>query len=88
MPEVKLFASLRRSAGTKALNVPGKTLGQVLLNLAQQAPALAPILMENEALYPRVIATINGQTQDLRTGLNIPVQEQDSIAIFPPISGG
>ena len=85
MPVVKLFANLRKLAGTKELSVTGATVGAVVNELARQKPSVGEILLKNGELGPHVVVTLNGQnTIDLET----PVTEQDVIAIFPPIAGG
>ena len=80
---VKLFANLRKIAGTKEVLVDlkegmgsetGTNLGEVI-----------SALIENGKIRPHVIITINGHpTQAMDAG----VTEQDQIAIFPPIAGG
>ncbi len=85
MPTVKLFANLRKIAGTRELQVPGSSLSLLFANLAAQQPALAAVLLNDGHLRPHVIITINGHpTLEVDTSLT----EQDQIAIFPPIAGG
>lgn len=85
MPVVKLFANLRKLAGTKELSVAGATIGDVMDGLVTQNPALDGILLENGDLRPHVLVTLNGHTTN---DLNADVTERDVIAIFPPIAGG
>jgi len=85
MPIVKLFANLRKLAGTKELSVPGSTLGAVLSELIEQHPALDGVILENEQIRPHVVITVNGHNAN---DLNLTVTQQDVIAIFPPIAGG
>jgi MoaD family protein len=85
MPTVKLFANLRRLAGTKELSVAGDTVGTVMDELVRGHPALAPILLEKQGLRPHVLVTLNGHNIN---ELNVQVTEQDVIAVFPPIAGG
>jgi MoaD family protein len=85
MPTVKLFANLRKLAGTKEVSVTGDTVGAVLDELVKKNPSLAPILLENHGLRPHVLVTLNGQNN---VELNTQVTEQDVIAVFPPIAGG
>lgn len=96
MPTVKLFANLRKIAGTKELSVAppsgmlrsasrGATLGEMLNELRKQSPALVEAILDDGTLRPHVVITINGH---ITTDLNAPVIEQDVIAIFPPIAGG
>jgi molybdopterin synthase sulfur carrier subunit len=85
MPIIKLFANLRKVAGTKETSISGASVGEILSELVKRTPALDDILLENGQIRPHVILTINGQ---LTSDLDAPVMEQDEIAIFPPIAGG
>ena len=85
MPVVKLFANLRKLAGTKELSISEATIGQMLNELVKRNPALDGIVLENGELRPHVIVTLNGHNT---SDLSMQVTEQDVIAIFPPIAGG
>lgn len=85
MPVVKLYANLRKLAGTKELSITGSTVGAVVNELAQQKPPVGDIIIQNGELRQHIVVTLNGQNIiDLET----PVTEQDVVAIFPPIAGG
>ena len=85
MPVVKLFANLRKLAGTKELSMSAATIGQMLNELVKRNPALDGIILENGELRPHVIITLNGHNT---SDLSMQVTEPDIIAIFPPIAGG
>jgi MoaD family protein len=85
MPVIKLYASLRKLAGTKELSIPGETIGAVLSELENRTPSLNGILLEVGALRPHVLLTVNGHST---TEIDTQVTEQDVLAIFPPIAGG
>ncbi len=85
MPTVRLYASLRKLAGTKELPISGGTVGSVVAELARQLPPLGPALLEDGKLRRHLIVTVNGQNL---TDPETPVTEQDIIAIFPPLAGG
>jgi MoaD family protein len=85
MPTVKLYANLRKLAGTKELSIPGATVGSVLSGLVKQAPPLGSALMDGESLRPHVVITLNGHNI---IDFNTQVTETDVIAVFPPIAGG
>ena len=85
MPTVKLYANLRKLAGTKELSIAGGTVGALVSQLARQKPLVGEIILQNGGLASHVIVTLNGHNiKDFET----PVVEQDIIAIFPPIAGG
>lgn len=85
MPVVKLYANLRKLAGTKELSIRGSTVGALVKELVRQSPAAGEIILRNGEIGPHVVITLNGHNIiDLQT----PVTEQDTLAIFPPIAGG
>jgi MoaD family protein len=85
MPPVKLFASLRKIAGTKETFITGASVGAVVSELVTQIPALTGYLLENGQIRAHVIVTKNGHPT---TDMDMPVTEKDVIAVFPPIAGG
>ena len=85
MPSVKLYANLRKLAGTKEVSIAGDSVGTVLDRLVEANPGLEAILVEKQGLRPHVLVTLNGHNV---SELNTQVTEQDVIAIFPPIAGG
>jgi MoaD family protein len=85
MPLVKLFANLRKLVGTKEFAASGRTVGEVLHNMIEKHSALQEVIFEGEHLHPHIVITLNGHNV---TDLNVSVNEQDVIAIFPPMAGG
>ena len=85
MPVVKLYANLRRLAGTKELSIRGGNVKDVVSELARQKPRVGEIVLQNGELAPHVIVTLNGRNI---IEFETPVVEQDIVAIFPPIAGG
>lgn len=85
MPLVRLYANLRKLAGTKELSISAGTIGAVLNELVRLHPPIGDVILENGKLRQHIVVTLNGHnTVDLQT----PVTEQDIVAVFPPIAGG
>jgi molybdopterin synthase sulfur carrier subunit len=85
MPRLKLYANLRKLAGTKELFTPGASIGEALNELVRQYPALDGVILEEDKPREYVLITLNGHNV---TDLTVPVDEEDIIAIFPPLAGG
>lgn len=85
MPIIKLYANLRNIAGTKELFIPGENLGETLHALIKKTPALDGVILNEGLVKPHFVININGHAA---VGLDVPVCEDDVIAIFPPIAGG
>lgn len=77
---VLLFGQARELAGTGeiALDVPaGATVGDALARLEERFPALVP--------FDRVLLAAVNETYATR---DEPVSDGDTLAVFPPVSGG
>jgi molybdopterin synthase catalytic subunit len=77
---IRLFATLKDLAGTNSLSLviaDHTTIDDVRASLAVQIPALAPAL-------PSAIAAVNREY----VFPGHPIQPDDDIAFFPPVSGG
>jgi MoaD family protein len=85
VPKIKLFANLRKVAGMREASIKGASIGAAVDELVNQIPALAGYLFENGQIRPHVIITLNGHPT---TNVELPVTEEDILAIFPPIAGG
>ena len=88
MPLVKLYAGLRAAAGVKEAQVEGTLLRDILNVLVEQYPGLDGAVLQNGALRPHVVVTVNGTHIPDNQGLDIFIASEDQIAIFPPIAGG
>jgi len=90
--QVKLYASLRQTAGTKMLDMeihPATTIQNVLLEVTRRYPALQDLIWKEEGRLTEFIHVfVNGvnihHLDDLQTVLN----NEDHVDIFPPVVGG
>lgn len=87
---IKLFGGLRGKAGAAELTETGATIREILQKISQENEALAEALFsEGEVeLRPHIRIMINGVDCELRDGLDTALNEEDQVAIFPPIAGG
>ena len=78
MARLRLFASAREAAGTKADDLPGDTVGAVLdAAVAKYGAAFAGVL-DTAAVW------CNGDPVERDTA----VGADDEVAVLPPVSGG
>jgi molybdopterin synthase sulfur carrier subunit len=88
MATIKLFGNLREYATSPVINVPGETVGEVLRLLCADNQDLSTAVFDDQNLRPYVRVMVGGHDIELAQGLDTPVSETDSIAVFPPIAGG
>jgi molybdopterin synthase sulfur carrier subunit len=90
--KIKLFANLREHAGKSELIVSGDTILDVLNVLTERFPPLKEMIFEKECVEPELCGYINvfvnGNSIHHLDGLSTKLEEEDEIAIFPPVSGG
>jgi molybdopterin synthase sulfur carrier subunit len=78
MVVLRLFAAAREAAGTGRDEVPGTTVGEVLVAARQRyGPALDEVLATAQVWR-------NGEP----CGAADPVGDGDEVAVLPPVSGG
>lgn len=78
MARLRLFANLRQTAGTGAVEIPGATVAEVLAN------AVARFGGDFEKSLDTAHVWVNGDGADPST----PVGDADEVALIPPVSGG
>lgn len=85
MPNIKLFANLRKLAGKKELQVTGVNLHAAIDHMIDQFPALDGVIMENGQIREYFVIAING---NIVTDLDAALSIDDVVAVFPPLAGG
>lgn len=78
MASLRLFASVREAAGTRSVDLPGDTVGDILTAAEERFGE------HFGALVPTCNVWVNGEPAD-RT---MAVSERDEVALLPPVSGG
>lgn len=90
MIEVKFFASFRDIVGQRSVSVDaaGKTVGWLLDHLTERYEGLRPVLFENSKLRDYVHVLVNGRSIHFEGSLERVLEDEDEVAIFPPVAGG
>lgn len=78
MMRVRLFAALREIAGSSLVDVPGRTVGDLVDALGERFGERFSAIAEVGSYV------VNGERATRAT----PVAEGDDVAVLPPVSGG
>ncbi|KTG09565.1 molybdopterin synthase sulfur carrier subunit [Haloprofundus marisrubri] len=87
----KLFADLAETAGTRTVSLDADcdTVGDALDTLLSSRPALeARVLDDDGDVRDHINVLRNGENVFTGEGLDTPVDADDELALFPPVSGG
>lgn len=87
----RLFATLAETAGDDRIAVAdAETVGEALDELLDTHPALADeVLGDDGAIVDHIRLLHEGRDPfDAGDGLDTPVDADDELALFPPVSGG
>ena len=84
-----LPAVLAKIVDARALDASGGTVGEIVADIAQRYPALAPRLREASGEpYPFVTFYLNDEDIRFRGGFNATVRDGDELTVVPAIAGG
>jgi sulfur-carrier protein len=86
---VRIPPTLREEVGgERQVEANGGTVRELLEDLAERYPALAPQLFDNGSVAPFVNVYLGGE--DVRTleGTDTAVREGDTIILLPAMAGG
>lgn len=88
--EVRLPTLLRAAAGGKRqVSAEGSTIGEVLVNLQSEYPAMAgQVLTENGELHRFVNVYLNDDDVRYMGNLSTEVTADDVVSILPAVAGG
>lgn len=88
--KVKFFASFREVFGAreKDLTFPEDARVRDLLEAIADSPRRREAIFAGDALKPLVIVMKNATSIQSLEGLDTPLAEDDTIAVFPFITGG
>ena len=88
MVKVKLFANFREVAGKKEVEIDADSLEDLLVKLTEMFPKLKEMFFEGGKLRDYVHIMVGGKNIRGLKGLKTRLNENDVVAIFPPVSGG
>ncbi len=90
--QVRLYATLRQTVGTKIVEIPvqaEQTVGDILRALVQLHPSLdKAIWYPDGSLAGHVAVILNGRDVRHLDGVDTPLSDEDTLDVFPPIGGG
>jgi molybdopterin synthase sulfur carrier subunit len=89
--ELKFFATFREAVGSKTVTHElddGATVGDVLADLEAEYEGLDGRLLEDGDLRPQINVLRNGREVLHMEGTETPVEDGDTVAVFPPVAGG
>ena len=89
--ELRLFATFREIAGGKehTLSVEeGASVGDVLATLEADHDDLEGQLLDGGALRPQLSVLKNGRDVVHQKGAETPLEDGDTLSVFPPVAGG
>ncbi|MEF8790592.1 MAG: ubiquitin-like small modifier protein 1 [Haloarculaceae archaeon] len=89
----KLFANLAETAGTKEVEVgvePGDTFRDALDRLLEAHPELRDEVLDEEGDLREHIRVLRNERNPFvsHDGYETVLEEGDTLALFPPVSGG
>lgn len=74
------------AGGQSRVEVPGRTLREVIANLEGEYPGLGKRICEGGQIRPELALAVDGEVTQI--GLLQPVGESSEVHILPAISGG
>ncbi|MFB6070833.1 MAG: ubiquitin-like small modifier protein 1 [Halanaeroarchaeum sp.] len=89
--ELRLFATFRESVGQKTIHrefAEGATVEEVLQSLESEFEDLDGEFVQDGEIRPQVNVLKNGREVLHLDGLATPIEDGDTISIFPPVAGG
>mgnify|MGYP002331848589 CR=1 FL=1 len=88
MVKVKLFANFREAAKQKEVEIKASNVRDLLEVLVEKFENLKPLIFDDGELRDYVHIMVNGKHINYLDGIETELDEGDTVAIFPPVSGG
>jgi len=74
------------TGGQQTVDVPGKTVRDVIAAMEERFPGMQDRLIEDGRLMPSIIVVVDGEPGNMR--LRQPLREDSEVHFLPAISGG
>jgi len=74
------------TGGQQTVDVPGKTVRDVIAAMEERFPGMQDRLIEDGRLMPSIIVIVDGEPGNMR--LRQPLREDSEVHFLPAISGG
>ena len=87
--EMRFFANFRDAVGQKTLvrEFEGATVGDLLDDLAAEYPEM-DLFEDDDSLRDFLTIMRGGKDIAHQEGLDTPLEDGDTVSVFPPVAGG
>ena len=88
---LRFFATFREIAGQKVVEKTyddDLTIGGLLTALEEEYPEMQEELLINGDIKPQINVLKNGREVLHMQGIETPLEDGDTISLFPPVAGG
>ena len=72
----------------EVLDVEASSIGELLEKLDEDYPELGDRVLDDGELRDNIMVLVNGQNIEFLDKLDTDLDEDDRVAIFPPVAGG
>ena len=76
------------AGGARQVEASGKTVRELLEDLAGRLPALGEKVYDGSEIRPYVNVYVDGEDVRTRDGLDTPVRESSTVILLPAMAGG
>ncbi|MFB6117156.1 ubiquitin-like small modifier protein 1 [Halosegnis sp.] len=90
MIQLRFFATYRAAVGQKTVerDYDATTVGEVLAAVEDEWPELAGDILEDGEIRPQLSVLKDGREVTHMQGTATPVEDGDTVSVFPPVAGG